>query len=348
MPNLIQRTREKARRFARAKEAKSISVAESPVLTSPDEKHPVDQPCPCAILSSGVDNNHDDNAAHKALPVENPDKQLHAEISPRKEVPETQPVVSESATKLYMSPSMLAEFDDEGPHGFIHNLVYGCSEEPSNVDATRIEAESVLNTPQLAKDVKPDLNRPKTPPETSTGQRCIMIFKQTIGTKQPSKLERTTSALNMKELWESPSLEHSSLVNGIVCKTNKPGTFGHYGAETHRLKDLTPYLYPFTNAELVVEWSDRKREKVVANIRHERLGYLVKYNGEPTEYRGPALQHLIRQLEGEWEKKHLVVKKLTCTYIEFLRLLRGILRWIRSLLGRIWTLIGLVKKEKET
>jgi hypothetical protein len=97
----------------------------------------------------------------------------------------------------------------------------------------------------------------------------------------------------------------------------------------------------------VVEWSDRKREKVVANIRHERLGYLVKYDGEPTEYRGPALQHLIRQLEGEWEKKRLIVKKLTCTYIEFLRLLRGILRWIRSLLGRIWTLIGLVKKEKE-
>jgi hypothetical protein len=236
MLNLIQRTREKARRFVRAKEAKSISVAGSPALTSPDEKHQVDQPCPCAILSSGVDNNHDDNAAREALPAGSPDKQLHTDISPRKEASENQLLASKSATKLYMSPSLLAEFDDEGPHGFIHDLVYGCSEEPSNVDATRIEAESVLNIPQLAKDVKPALNRPETPPETSNGQRCIMIFKQTIGTKQPSKLERTTSALNMKKLWESPSLEHSSLVNGIVCKTNKPGTFGHYGAETHRLK----------------------------------------------------------------------------------------------------------------
>ena len=100
------------------------------------------------------------------------------------------------------------------------------------------------------------------------------------------------------------------------------------------------------NAELVVEWSDRKREKVVANIRHERLGYLVKYNGEPTEYRGPALQHLIGQLELEWEKKRLIVKKLTCTYIEFLRLLRGIWRWIGRLLGQIWVMLGFATKKK--
>lgn len=84
----------------------------------------------------------------------------------------------------------------------------------------------------------------------------------------------------------------------------------------------------------------------MANIRHERLGYLVKYDGEPTEYRGPALQHLTRQLEGEWKKKRLIVKKLTCTYIEFLRLLRGILRWTGSLLGQISIMLGFATKKK--
>jgi len=182
-----------------------------------------------------VDNDHDDTA-REALPAGTPDTKLHAEISPKKEASETQPLPSESSTKLYMSPTLLAEFNDEGPNGFIHNLVYGSRKEDPNGDATRMDAEGVLNIPQLTEDVKPDLDEAEDPPETSNGQRCIMIFKQTAGSKQPSKLKRTTSGLNVEELWESPSFEESNLINGIVCKTNKPGTFSHYGAETHRLK----------------------------------------------------------------------------------------------------------------
>lgn len=135
-----------------------------------------------------------------------------------------------------MSPTLLAEFNDEGPNGIIHNLVYGSRKEPPNVDTTHMEAEGVLNIPQLAEDVKLDLNEAEDPPETSNEQRCIMICRQTAGSDEPSKLERTTSVLNVKELWESPSFDESNLINGIVCKTNKPGIFSHCGAETHRLK----------------------------------------------------------------------------------------------------------------
>lgn len=54
--------------------------------------------------------------------------------------------------------------------------------------------------------------------------------------------------------------------------------------------------------QIIVEADDIDKDLVVAHICDGHGKYLMKYDGTPQESRGLAMDHLIMQLEREYEK----------------------------------------------